>query len=116
MLSRRFIVALAGLALALESVSACASGREGEALVTPILWIVGFVVLSFAALVLGGGALGAFRASRRGESIPKGAAHGLRTGVVRFLVVQGVALALVTLLGVLWIAFALLYAGAIKPS
>ncbi|MGQ0587804.1 MAG: hypothetical protein ACT4PK_11495 [Gammaproteobacteria bacterium] len=107
---------LLAVLLWLQVSSAFASGREGEALVTPILWIVAFVVLTFVTLVLGGGLLGAFRASRSGESMLKGGGRGLLQGAVRFLVVMAVSFALVTFLGLLWIAYAFLFGGTIKPS
>ena len=78
----RRAAALAGIALVLPAMSAFASGREGEALVEPIRWIVGIVLATFAALVIGGGFLGAFRASQAGESMLKGSTRGLLKGMM----------------------------------
>ena len=103
-----FLIAFPGLAIA--------SGREGEALVTPVLWIAAFVLLAFVTTVFGGGLLGAFRATRSGESILKGGGRGLLRGLVAFLVVIAVSLALAALVGFLWIVYSFLSVGAIKPS
>src|SRR6185436_7708959 len=84
---RDFPAALAGLVLLPQAMCAFASGREGAALVEPVLWIVAIVLVTFAALVIGGGILGAFRASQGGESILKGGARGLLKGIVAFLIV-----------------------------
>jgi hypothetical protein len=95
---------------------AFASGREGEALVEPVRWIVAIVLVTFAALVFGGGCLGAFRASQRGESILKGGARGLLRGMVAFLVVGAVSIAVLTILGAFWIAYSFLDAYVLSPS
>jgi len=108
--------ALAGFVLVLQASSAFASGREGEALVTPIRWIVGIVLVTFAALVVGGGLLGAFKASQAGDSILTGCTRGLLKGLVAFLVVGAVSAALVTILGTLWIAYSYLTVNSIRPS
>ena len=115
--SRRvFLTAFPGFVLVLQSMCAFASGREGEALVRPVLWIVAIVLVTFATLVVGGGLLGAFRAGRNGESIPKASARGLLKGMVAFLVVGAVSLAALTILGFLWIAFSLVYVHFVTPS
>lgn len=115
--SRRvFLTAFPGFVLALQSMSAFASGREGEALVQPVLWIVAIVLVTFATLVIGGGFLGAFRASRSGESILKGSARGLRKGLVAFLVVGAASVAVLTILGILWVAFSFVYVYVVSPS
>jgi len=108
--------ALAAFVLALQASSAFASGREGEALVTPIRWIVGIVVVTFAALVVGGGFLGAFKASQIGDSILQGCTRGLLKGLVAFLVVGAVAFALLTIVGALWVAYSWLAVDSIRPS
>ena len=107
---------VAGFVVMLRASSAFASGREGEALVTPIRWIVGIVLVAFVALVFGGGLLGAIKASRAGESIVTGGARGLRKGLIAFLIVSAVSVAIVTLLGFLWIAYAFLTVDTITPS
>ena len=72
-----FLTAFQSLVLLLKTMPAFASGREGEALVEPVRWIVAIVLIIFATLVFGGGFLGAFNASQSGESILKGGARGL---------------------------------------
>lgn len=115
--SRRvFLITFPGLVLVLQAMFAFASGREGEALVQPVLWIVAFVLVTFATLVLGGGLLGAFRASQSGESILKGSGRGLLKGMLAFLLVVAVSLALVTFLGFLWIAYSFLNVYVLNPS
>jgi hypothetical protein len=118
MRNRRHVlpIGLAGFVLALQAMSASASGREGEALVAPVLWIVTTVLVTFATLVIGGSILGAFRAGRSGESILKGSARGLVKGAVAFLVVGALSIAASTILGVLWVAYSFLYVYVLNPS
>lgn len=104
-----------GLVLLLHATPASAS-REGEALVTPVLWIVGFTVVTFAALVLGGALLGVLKASRSGESILKGGGRGLLRGLLAFVVVMAVLFAVGTVAGLFWIAFSFLYVYVLNPS
>ena len=114
--SRRvFATGFAGTVLVLQTMSALAS-REGEALVAPVLWIIWTVLVTFAALVLGGGFLGAFRASRSGESILKGGARGLLKGFVAFVVVSAVSVGALTVLGTLWVAYSFLSVYVLNPS
>lgn len=115
--SRRVLLTVfQGLVLMLQALCAFASGREGAALVEPVLWIVVIVLVSFASLVIGGGLLGAFRANQSGESILKGTARGLRKGMVTFLIVGAVSVAGLTILGILWIAYSFLYVYVLSPS
>ena len=111
-----FLTAFPGFVLVLQATCAFASGREGEALVAPVLWIVAIVLVAFATLVFGGGVLGAFRAGRSGESIRKGGARGLLRGMVAFLVVGAVSVAGLTFLGILWVAYSFLYVYVLNPS
>ena len=115
--SRRvFLTAFPGFVLALQAMCAFASGREGDALVEPVLWIVAIVLVTFATLVFGGGFLGAFKASQSGESILKGGARGLLKGMVAFLLVGAVSVAGLTILGILWIAYSFLDVNVLSPS
>jgi len=115
--SRRvFLIAFPGFVLVLHAMRALASGREGEAFVEPVRWIVAIVLVTFATLVFGGGLLGAFRASQSGESILKGSARGLLRGMVAFLVVGAVSVAGLTILGILWIAYSFLDVYVLSPS
>jgi hypothetical protein len=112
----RRAAALAGIVLVLPAMSAFASGREGEALVEPVRWIVAIVLATFAALVIGGGFLGAFRASQSGESILKGSTRGLLKGMIAFLVVGAVSVAVLTIAGAFWVAYSFLTVDLVKPS
>jgi hypothetical protein len=113
---RAFLIAAGGLALALQAARAFASGREGEALVRPVLWIVAFVLVTFAALTFGGALLGAFRASRSGESILKGSGRGILKGLLAFAVTMGALLAVGTLAGFAWVAYSLLHVHVLNPG
>jgi hypothetical protein len=115
--SRRvFLIAFPGFVLALQAMCVFASGREGEAFVAPVRWIVAIVLVTFATLVLGGGFLGAFRASQSGESMLKGSARGLLRGMLAFLVVGAVSVAGLSILGALWIAYSFLTVSTLSPS
>ena len=115
--SRRvFLTAFAGFVLVLQPMCAFASGREGEAFVEPVRWIVSIVLVTFATLVVGGVVLGAYRASQSGESILKGCARGLLKGMVAFLVVGAVSMAVLTILGGLWLAFSYVYVYVFPPT
>ena len=98
----------AGIVLLLQATCAFAS-REGEALVQPVLWIIWTVLAAFVTLVIGGAFLGAFRASKSGESILKGGARGVLKGFVTFVVVAAVSVGTLTVVGVLWVAYSFLY-------
>ena len=105
-----------GFIAILLSMPAFAAGREGEAYVEPVRWIVAIVLVAFIALVGGGVLFGAFKASRGGESILKGSARGLLKGLVAFLVVGAASVAALTILSFLWIAYSFLAVSFIKPS
>jgi len=92
------------------------ASKEGAALVEPVRWIITIVVITFAASVIGGGCLGAFRASRSGESIVKGGARGLLKGIVMFVVVCAVSVGLLTVLGLLWVGYSFLQVYVLNPS
>jgi hypothetical protein len=114
--SRRvFPTVFPGFVMVLQASCAFASGREGEALVEPVRWIVAIVLVSFATLVFGGGFLGAFRASQSGESLLTGSARGLLRGMVAFLVVGAVSVAGLTILGILWVAYSFLDVYVLSP-
>jgi len=99
-----------------RAMSTYASGREGEAYVDAVNWIVAIVLAAFSTLVFGGGLLGAFRASRSGDSILKGSARGLLRGFVAFLVLGFVSLAGLTFLSILWVAYSFLDIYVLHPS
>ena len=112
---RIFLIAFPGIVLALQTMCALASGREGEAFVEPVGWIVAIVLVTFATLVFGGGLRGAFKAKQSGESILKGSARGLLRGIIAFLVVGAVSVAGLTILGILWIAYSFLDVYVLSP-
>jgi len=115
--SRRvFLIAYPSFVLALPAMCAFASGREGEAYVEPVRWIIVIVLVAIATLVFGGGLLGAFRATQRGESILKGIGRGLLRGMVAFLVVSAVSVAALTILSSLWVAYSFLDVYVLSPS
>ena len=111
-----FLISFLGFVLALQTMCALASGREGEAFVEPVRWIVAIVLVTFVTLVLGGGLLGAFKANQRGESILKGGARGLLRGMLAFLVVGAVSVAGLIVLGILWVAYSFLDVYVLNPS
>jgi len=105
----------AGIVLVLQATCAFAS-REGEALVQPVLRIIWTVLVTSVTLVIGGSSLGAFRAGKSGESILMGGARGLLKGFVTFVVVVAVSVGTLTVLGMLWVAYSLLYVYVLNPS
>ena len=108
-------IALSSFVIGLHMAPAFASGREGEAYVAPILWIVGITVVAFVALVVGGCVRGALRARQNGESILKGSAHGLLRGVIAFLILGAASVAGLTMLSILWIAYSFLDVYVLNP-
>ena len=103
--------------MVLMLLATCAfASKEGAALVEPVRWIIMILVITFAAIVLGSGCLGAFRASRSGESILKGGARGLLKGILTFLVVCAVSVGLLTVVGLLWVGYSFLQVYVLNPS
>jgi len=102
------LMALLGYVLTLQVMCAYASGREGEAYVGAVSWIVAIVLIAFVTIVFGAGILSAHRARQKGESIPKGIARGLLKGIVIFVGVAAVSVVGLTVLGILWIAYSFL--------
>lgn len=95
--------------------SAFASGREGEAYVDAVQWIVVIVLVVLIAIVIGGALLGVSRARQRGDSILMGGLRGLFKGLVAFLIVCALATAGLTVLGMLWIAYSFLSVYVLSP-
>jgi hypothetical protein len=95
---------------------AFASGREGEAYVAVVLGIVVFGVIAFAGSMAAGIASAVAKARRDGALAIQGIAPGILKGLRYFLVVGVVTGAAATVLGFLWIVFALAYAPAIKDD
>src|SRR5690349_1259862 len=90
---------------------AVAGGREGEQYVPAVLFIVAFVLIAFIASMAAGVATGLKKARHSGESALKGGTRGLLTGLWYFVAVGAVTTGVVTVLGFLWIVFALVYSG-----
>ena len=111
-----YLIKFAGFVFALQAISAFASGREGEAYVEAVRWIVIIVLVVFVTLVLGGGLLDAFKSNQSGESILKGSTRGLLKGVVAFLAVAIVSVVGLTILSMLWVAYSFLYVYVLHPS
>ena len=105
--TRLAIAMLCGLAPSL----AVAGGREGEQYAPVVLAIVAFALIAFVASMAAGVAVGIKKAGRSGTSRVKGGAYGLLTGLLYFVVVGAFTTAVVSILGFLWIAFALVYTG-----
>lgn len=113
---RVFLIASPGFVLMLQAICAFASGREGEAYVGAVSWIVAIVLVVFVTLVFGSGLLGALKARKSGESILKGSARGLLRGMIAFLGVGAVSVVGLTILGILWIGYSFLDVYVLSPS
>lgn len=100
---------LALAALCSCATSALASGREGEQYVPVVLAIVVVTLVAFVASMTAGVVGGVVRARRSGESALRGGASGVLKGLGYFVIVGAVALAVVSVLGFLWIAYAVVY-------
>ena len=86
---------------------AMASGREGEAVAEAVVIIILAVLAAFAASIVAGICWGGYKAGQRGESVLRGGAVGIWKGVLGFLVVAAVSWAVLTILGILFGAYAL---------
>ena len=110
-----YTIALSSFVIWLHMVPAFASGREGEAYVEPILWIVAITLVAFFALVVGGSVRGASHAKQNGESVLKGSARGLLRGVIAFLILGAASVVGLTVLGILWVAYSFLDVYVLNP-
>ena len=99
------IIAIVVLSL-IATTSLSASGREGEGIADAVLLIIKIVATAFIVVVGAGGVLGAVRAIRRGESVLKGSGYGLLTGLAAFGTLAIVSFGGVTVVGSLWLAYA----------
>jgi len=98
-----------------RAICTSASGREGEAYVDAVGWIVAIVLVAFSTLVFGGSLLGGVRARRSGDSILKGSARGLLRGLLAFLVLGVVTMAGLTFWSILWVAYSFLDVYVLNP-
>jgi hypothetical protein len=113
MTRRVFLAACLGIAVAQWAASATASGREGEGLVGAVQLVVNVVLVALAASLLAGVAWGGYKAGQKGESVLKGGAIGIWKGFLGFLVLAAASSVTLTVVGILWIAYAFLSTGRI---
>ena len=113
---RTSLTACFGLVVTLHALSAFASGRDGEQYVEIVRWVVGIALAALIASLAGGVIHGGYKANQKGESVLKGAAHGILKGILAFLALCAVAAVGLTVAGALWIAFAFFYQSSIHPS
>ena len=113
---RASLAACFGLVVTLHALSAFASGREGEQYVEIVRWIVGIALAALIASLAGGVIYGGYKANQKGESVLKGAAHGILKGIVAFLALCALAAVGLTVAGALWMAFVFFYQSSIRPS
>lgn len=105
---RVLLTTITGIVLGLHTMCVFAAGNEGAALVEPVRWIVAIVLVTFITLVVGGGLRGAMMTRQGDESTLKAITRGMFKGLVAFLIVSALAIAGLTILGVLWIAYSFL--------
>lgn len=107
-----------GCVVMLQSTSALASkeawGLAG--LVPLILWTIGITVVAFIGCLTTGALLGAFKASRDGESVLHGLGRGLLKGLLWFVIGVAAVYAVLLALSALWIAFSFVYVYFINPD
>ena len=110
------LTACSGFVVTLHSLSAFASGREGEQYVEIVRWFVGIALVALIASLAGRVIYGGYKANQKGESVLKGAARGIRKGILAFLALCAVAAVGLTVAGALWMAFVFFYQSSIRPS
>ena len=108
--------AFPGAVVMLQTMCVYASGREGEAYVDAVGWIVAIVLIALVTLVFGGGLRGVSRARKNDESVLKGFALGLLKGLGTFLVAGIITVVVLTILSILWIAYSFLDVHVLNPS
>ena len=92
------------------------ASKEGAALVDVVQVIVAVVLVTFIACVAGGAVYGAVKAGRSGESMPTSIARGLLRGLIAFAIVGAVSVGVLTVVGMLWVAYSFLYVYVINPD
>lgn len=107
--------ALLACAATLQSGPAFAS-KEGAGLVDAVRVIVAIALVAFTACVAGGALHGAIKASRNGESIPAAIPRGLLKGLIAFAIVGAASVGVLTVLGMLWVAYSFLYVYVLNPD
>ena len=110
------LTACFGFVVTLHSLSAFASGREGEQYVEIVRWVVGIALAALIASLAGGVIHGGYKANQKGESVLKGAARGIFKGILAFLALCALAAVGLTVAGALWMAYVFLFQSAIQPS
>lgn len=78
--------------------------------------IIAIVLVTFIACVAGGVVYGAVQASRSGGSIPTAIARGLLKGLIAFAIVGAVSVGVLTVVGMLWVAYSFLYVYVLNPD
>jgi len=110
--SRKVLIAgyaAVGLIAALAYAARAGASQEGAGVAEAVLWIVGIAVTGFAAFVLGSAGYGGYKAIQAGESIARGIGRGILKGIGAFIIATAVVLTGLTVLGALYVAFALVY-------
>ena len=100
-------VAVAAIAGAGYAARALAS-QEGAGVAEAVMWIITVTLVALAACLLGGGYYWAFKAVRAGEPALRGFGRGLVKGGIAFVVMVAVVMSVLTVLGMLFTAYALL--------
>jgi hypothetical protein len=92
---------------------AMASGREGAAVAEAVVVLIFVALAAFAVAIVAGICWGGYKAAQSGESVLRGGVAGIWKGVVGFLVVGAVLWAVLTILGILFAAYALWSSGTL---
>lgn len=108
--SKMLMLPSLGLDLALHAPHAFASGREGEQYVPVVQFIVSAIMIALVVTIGGGVVVGAMRAKRNEGSILKGGARGVLDGIGAFVVLAVVTTSVLTVLGGLYVVYALIAA------
>ena len=99
----------------LQSGPAFAS-KEGAAYADVVQVIVAIVLVTFVACMAGGALHGAIKANRSGESMPAAIPRGLLKGLIAFAIVGAVSVGVLTIAGMLWVAYSFLYVYVLNPD
>ena len=104
---------IAGLAYAARAIAS----PEGAAVAEAVAWIVYVAVIALVVCMIWGAVSGGRKAAQAGESLPRGIGRGILKGIGNFMILSAITLVAVTVLGGLYIAFALIAGpGIVKDS
>jgi len=98
------VAVIAGMGYAARALASKGAPGVAEA----VMLIIAVTLAAFVACLLGGAVYYAFKASQAGESLLEGAGRGLVKGGIAFVVLVAVVMSVLTVLGVLFIAYGLL--------